>query len=172
MVSNCFNLAPHPAFGPTYIHLYHPVNSRIYLGKILIEVTLEEFLEDVNTRLQTVLSIPHLIEADFWKPNTFRLSMRLFGAYHVNCAAPKLKVRLRWAEQLSKEKCYLLWSTGDRESCRTYSRTPHSVEPLTIDLVLPDVRHKFKLDLALGRVLDESVNSFSKYYLIITHKST
>lgn len=87
------------------------------------------------------------------------MSLQLFGAYHVNCSAPKLKVRLRWAHRMSNEKCYLLRSTGDRDSCRTYITNSNHNDTLIIETELPDMRGKFQFDHEVDRILEESVGN-------------
>lgn len=98
--------------------------------------------------------------------NTFRVSMRLFGAYHVNSSGAKIKVRIRWAHRMSKEKMYLLRTNRDLESSRTYIMDLPSVETLAIEMTHPDVRGKFQFDQEIYKFIEESVIGINTYFLM------
>lgn len=84
----------------------------------------------------------------------FHVSMRMLNAFHVKCDKDKLKIRLRWSEKTSKDTTYLL-SISPRSN-RRHTITPSNIKT-AIDLVLPDMRDKFRADQVIDKMINETV---------------
>ncbi|KAH8378844.1 hypothetical protein KR009_001725 [Drosophila setifemur] len=138
-----------PALGPTYLHLYDPINPMIYVGRLLMELRSETLMEPQPNHNLSSKTVPGLDETRFWHDDIFLVEFLPVMGYHIQTPATTYKISARLAEHSSNILEGHLKTPSGRFRSAIHSKTFRREIPLRSCMFrvrLPDNRAKYESD--------------------------
>uniref|UniRef100_A0A6P4FPE4 Otoferlin isoform X2 n=1 Tax=Drosophila rhopaloa TaxID=1041015 RepID=A0A6P4FPE4_DRORH len=138
-----------PSLGPTYLHLYDPVNPMIYVGRLLIELRSEILKESQPTHTLASKTVPGLDETRFWHDEVYLVEFLPLMGQHIHTTATAYKISARLAEHSSNVVEGLLRTPLGRSQSAIHSRSFRRESPFRSCMFrvrLPDNRAKYESD--------------------------
>ncbi|KAH8364737.1 hypothetical protein KR084_010757 [Drosophila pseudotakahashii] len=138
-----------PSLGPTYLHLYDPINPMAYVGRLLMELR-SEMLKDVQpSHTLSSKTVPGLDETRFWHDDVYLVEFLPLLGQHLQTSASAYKISARLAEHSSNVLEGSLRAPLDRFRSAINSKSFRRDAPFRSCMFrvrLPDNRAKYESD--------------------------
>ncbi|XP_017071773.1 otoferlin [Drosophila eugracilis] len=138
-----------PSLGPTYLHLYDPVNPMVYVGRLLMELRSEMLTDSQPTHTLASKTVPGLDESRFWHDDIYLVEFLPLMGHHIQATASAYKISARLAEHSSNVLEGVLRTSMDRFRSTMHSKSFRRETPFRSCMFrvrLPDNRAKYESD--------------------------
>ncbi|EDV50618.2 uncharacterized protein Dere_GG15053, isoform C [Drosophila erecta] len=146
-----------PSLGPTYLHLYDPVNPMIYVGRLLMELRSEMLTDSQPTHTLSSKTVPGLDETRFWHDDVYLIEFLPLMGHHILTSGSAYKISARLAEHSSNVLEGQLRAPLDRFRSTMNSKSFRREAPFRSCLFrvrLPDNRAKYESDFFMLDVVN------------------
>ncbi|XP_037719293.1 otoferlin isoform X3 [Drosophila subpulchrella] len=138
-----------PSLGPTYLHLYDPVNPMIYVGRLLMELRSEMLKDAQPSHTLSSKTVPGLDETRFWHDDVYLVEFLPLLGHQIQTSATAYKISARLAEHSSNVLEGVLRTPLDRFRSAMNSKSFRREAPFRSCMFrvrLPDNRAKYESD--------------------------
>ncbi|XP_037906210.1 otoferlin-like [Hermetia illucens] len=138
-----------PSFGPSFLHLYDPINTNNYIGRIMISIKTEKLQKHLSP-VRCIISrrVPTLSESSFWAVENFVIVGLIWTGDFIQVASSNIKFKLRCGEYCSNLVEAFLHSYKNSSNYKYFKQeSPHGI--IRLSGFFPDYRLKFEADQIL-----------------------
>lgn len=160
LTNNNVNL---PTLGPTFINFYSLIDSKSYLGNVLLTITAESLEElAILRRKPNISTLLGLNESEYWSNAKFFIKITFFDFYFINTCKTKLKIQIYCGGSESNEILIDLHEYPD-DSRKFALIQPDTLAVATLEIIMADNRIKFESNVKLRKLyqyLKEKLQNF------------
>ncbi|KAH8257038.1 hypothetical protein KR038_001739 [Drosophila bunnanda] len=146
-----------PSLGPTYIHLYDPINPMIYVGRLLIELRSEMLVEAQPSHALASKTLVGLDESRYWHDEVYLVEFLPLMGHHIQTSEHEYKISAWLAEHTSNVLKGQLRTPSGRFLSALRSKSFRRETPFRSCMFrvrLPDYRAKYESDFFMLGVVN------------------
>ncbi|XP_020816965.1 otoferlin isoform X2 [Drosophila serrata] len=146
-----------PSLGPTYIHLYDPINPMMYVGRVLIELRSEMLVEAQPSHVLSSKTLVGLDESRYWHDEVYLVEFLPLMGQHIQTSENEYKISAWLAEHSSNVLKGQLRTPSGRFISALHSKSFRRQTPFRSCMFrvrLPDNRAKYESDFFMLGVIN------------------
>ncbi|KAH8286002.1 hypothetical protein KR054_000777 [Drosophila jambulina] len=146
-----------PSLGPTYIHLYDPINPMVYVGRLLMELRSEMLAEAQPSHALSSKTLVGLDESRYWHDEVYLVEFLPLMGHHIQTSENEYKISAWLAEHGSNVLEGNLRTPSGRFQSAFHSKSFRRKAPFRSCMFrvrLPDNRAKYESDFFMLNVVN------------------
>ncbi|XP_030384983.1 fer-1-like protein 6 isoform X1 [Scaptodrosophila lebanonensis] len=164
-----------PSLGPTYLHLYDPVNPLSYVGRLLLQVRAETLKDEKPTHVLIAQNTHGMDESRYWHDDIYQVEFLPLLGNHIHSNASNYKIQVKLAEHSSNTiEGQLRIPPGKFSKLDTkYFRQDAPYHSCMLRARMPDNRAKFESDYFMADTatyMKSELDTFKIFQLKYSHQ--
>lgn len=149
-----------PSLGPTYLHLYDPINPMVYVGRLLMELRSEMLTDTPPSHKLSSKTVPGLDESRFWQDEVYLVEFLPLMGHHIQTSGNEYKISAWLAEHSSNVLEGQLRTPSGRFLTALHAKSFRREAPFRSCMFrvrLPDNRAKYESDFFMLEMINYMV---------------